>query len=142
MIIQELSNVNNFIPAMHVLFACVKRSELCTKFRAALEGAIVAALNSPIYWSKLNEETLSPTFSTILPTISPHMALVDWIQYLMTPGIFTLICSRIKQMLSKYSAACLTLLLALVKKCTLTFAQLETVSSLVNSIPSKAEYIF
>ena len=45
-------------------------------------------------------------------------------------------------MLSKYSAACLTLLLALVKKCTLTFAQLETVSSLVNSIPSKQNTSF
>ena len=76
MIIQEFSNVSNFIPAIHVLFACVKRSELCTKFRTALEGAIAAALNSPIYWSKLNEEKLSPTLSAILPAVSPHRLLL------------------------------------------------------------------
>ena len=142
MIIEELNNTNNFVPAMHVLFACTSRSELCAKFRTALERAIVAALNSSIYWPTLNDEALSPTPSTILPDTSPRTVLVDWTLYLMTPAIFTLICSRIKQVLSKCPAACLTLLLTLVRKCTLNCAQLETVSSLVSSVPSKQNMPF
>ena len=142
MIVRDFEDADAIVPAMHVLFACVKRSELCVKFKTVMEGAIAAALNSSIYWARLEEETLSPTSLKILPAITVHVALVDWVQYLMTPGIFKLLCSRIKQVINKHSAACLALLLGLVKKGSLSPAQLETVSSLVTLIPSKKDASF
>ena len=71
---------------------------------------------------------------------SQHM--LDWMQHLMSPSVFNMLCDRIKKIHSKYPVACLTLLLTLVKECELNLVQLGTVVSLVIPISDKQHSSF
>ena len=138
-IIEELRNAGSFTSAFSVFFAVIKSDELSKKYETVVQKAMLEALNGQHLMAKLNSVlTGASSDDMLLPGQLVSNVLLDWVPLMVksVPSLFNALCDRVKQTFGKYSAASLSLLFSLVTANELSTDDIDTISSLVASIPS------